>query len=298
MNVHYRHTQVGWITLGALLGFGSLATGLMLVAELTGVGLAVAAVSILLAALFGTLTVTVDRQSLVARFGIGLIRKKIDLSTVRAYEPVRTPWYYGWGIRIYPGGVLYNVSGLQAVEFTYDGGKRCRIGTDEPTELVAAVRSSIGELPSLSPASQEKVRRRARAFAVGIAIFMLLVFLVIGGMMKIQHHEPVVTVESDALVIDSLFYGDRYALSEIKSATLEQTLPRIRARTNGYALGGKLRGHFAVDKLGSCKLFIDRGVPPFVVVHVNGSYVVFNQEDPARTQLLYDQLRTSLDTPR
>ena len=35
-------------------------------------------------------------------------------------------------------------------------------------------------------------------------------------------------------------------------------------RTNGYALGGTLRGYFQVEGLGRARLFVERDQPPFV----------------------------------
>jgi hypothetical protein len=43
--------------------------------------------------------------------------------------------------------VLYNVSGVQAVELELRSGKRLRIGTDEPTKLCEMIRT-MKELPN------------------------------------------------------------------------------------------------------------------------------------------------------
>jgi hypothetical protein len=102
----------------------------------------VLALGILLAVgiLIGTLTVEVAGGKLRCWFGLGLIRREISLSDVTKAEAVRNHWYYGWGIRYTPDGWLFNVSGLDAVRLTLASGKRFRIGTDEPQELVRAIR--------------------------------------------------------------------------------------------------------------------------------------------------------------
>jgi len=56
---------------------------------------------------------------------------------------VKNHWYYGWGIRLTPHGVLYNVSGFYAVELRLRTGKEFRIGTDVPQELDAAIRQAL-----------------------------------------------------------------------------------------------------------------------------------------------------------
>ena len=42
-----------------------------------------------------------------------------------------------------PHGVLYNVSGFDAVEIKLRTGKKFRIGTDVPQELDAAIRQAL-----------------------------------------------------------------------------------------------------------------------------------------------------------
>jgi hypothetical protein len=88
-----------------------------------------------LLALFSTLTVIVQDQALDVFFGPGLIRRRIPLRRIREVRLVRTPWYYGWGIRLTPTGWLWNVSGLGGVEIQFDDGHRFRIGSDEPKTL-------------------------------------------------------------------------------------------------------------------------------------------------------------------
>lgn len=57
-----------------------------------------------------------DEEFVRLRFDIGWIEKKINLADVNGQRIIRNKWYYGWGIRYTPHGVLYNVSGLETVE--------------------------------------------------------------------------------------------------------------------------------------------------------------------------------------
>ena len=63
---------------------------------------------------------------------------------------MRNEWYYGWGVRLTPYGWMFNVSGLDAVELTFESGKRFRIGTDRPGEVIDAMRL---HKPSLADAA-------------------------------------------------------------------------------------------------------------------------------------------------
>jgi hypothetical protein len=143
VSAHYRHTQVGWVII-ALLGGGALLLasqpGLL---RLPGWWILFAILGVLLA-LFGTLRVEVGREAIRAAFGVGLVRRTVPTREVVSWRPVRNPWYAGWGIRLGPGGVLWNVSGLHAIEFVLRTGRRFRLGTDEPEALSRALETVLG----------------------------------------------------------------------------------------------------------------------------------------------------------
>ncbi|MBC8202190.1 MAG: hypothetical protein H8E86_09100 [Planctomycetes bacterium] len=93
--------------------------------------------------LFGSLTVEVSGEELRHSFGPGFWKKKYLLSDIEKVETVRNSWIYGWGIRLTPHGWLYNVSGLDAVEITLRSGRKFRIGSDDTSNLVSTLASSI-----------------------------------------------------------------------------------------------------------------------------------------------------------
>ena len=146
--MRYRHTQSGWIMVGtcgailllfACLPLPSRAPHQLLLLATT---LLVAVVVML----FGALTVEVDDTTIRLRFGVGLIRKTFSLADVASCRPVRNPGWWGWGIRLIPGGWLYNVSGLDAVELVLKNGKTFRIGTDEPQVLKDFIQVKLNKL--------------------------------------------------------------------------------------------------------------------------------------------------------
>ena len=138
----YRHTQFGTVIVVSS-GVGLLLL-LVLVSGSAGNPFAIGVLLVLvaMALLFGSLTVTITEGILECRFGIGLIGKKFALRNIEEVESVRNRWFYGWGIRLTPHGWLFNVSELDAVEIRMSEGKRYRIGTDQPEELVRAIRQA------------------------------------------------------------------------------------------------------------------------------------------------------------
>ncbi len=140
----YRHSQFGKVGIviviasAVILWGGNIAT-----IPLLGGIVAVQAAAL---ALFASLTVEINAEHLRIRFGIGLIRKRFPLAQIDTCRPVKNAWIYGWGIRLTPHGWLYNVSGLEAVELKMKSGKTCRIGTDEPEALTAAIQAALDRL--------------------------------------------------------------------------------------------------------------------------------------------------------
>ena len=145
----YKHTQTGWLTLmvcGALLPFFVITAVITPDAPVHTFMLFVTTpILAVVMILFGSLTVTVDDAVITLCFGPGLIRKRIKLDTVAGCKPVKNQWWWGWGVQHIPGGWLYNVSGLDAIELKLNNGRVCRIGTDEPQELSEFIQAKLNQ---------------------------------------------------------------------------------------------------------------------------------------------------------
>ncbi|MEQ8361880.1 MAG: hypothetical protein RIF39_03125 [Cyclobacteriaceae bacterium] len=86
--------------------------------------------------LFYGMTTTITSEKILIAFGIGIITIKIPLKRIAGVRPVKNPWYYGWGIRFIPNGMLYNISGSLGVELQFNDSSRvARIGTKDPQQL-------------------------------------------------------------------------------------------------------------------------------------------------------------------
>jgi hypothetical protein len=252
----YRQTQVGWAVIVPLLLVIAVTVPLMFAADQLVMGLLVGGLFSTLLLVFGTLTLTIDVDAIEARFGIGLIKKRVPLAEIRGFEPATSPWYYGWGIRLYPGGRLYNVSGFESVELILTDGSRIRFGTAEPQAVCDALRGRLGNMPPLSASDRATVAAQSRRW----------------------------------IAVSGLVYGTEIELAQIETVTLETSLPAIETRTNGFALGGTLRGHFRLAELGDAELYVEADAPPFVVVEHAGGVLIFNVPQPARTRSLHDEL--------
>lgn len=149
--VEYRHVQRSYLWIFVSAWFALILTGVGLFSddERKGVGIlvAMAAVILFIGAItfwFSRLTFVVSGEAVRCYFGAGTPRRTLAGHTIIGFRKVRNKWYYGWGVRHFPGGWMYNVWGLDAMEFDLADGTKFRIGTDEPEDLLAALSVAIG----------------------------------------------------------------------------------------------------------------------------------------------------------
>ena len=137
----YREFRFGWLIfvftipiqiLIAVFYFSGIGDNPLSANDFFVVNLVILAIFIL----FYGLTTKISNTTIRIAFGIGLIRKRIRLSRIKSVEAVKTPWYYGWGIRFIPNGMLYNISGSEGVELKFaDTNRVIRIGTKDALNL-------------------------------------------------------------------------------------------------------------------------------------------------------------------
>ena len=98
---------------------------------------------IVLFALFFKLTIQVTDNFVHFSIGIGLIHGKYKIEDIESCKPLNyVP--FGWGIRIRPGAILFNVAGNKAVELSIKGKKRkVWLGTNKPDDLSAYIQSKL-----------------------------------------------------------------------------------------------------------------------------------------------------------
>lgn len=143
MTKRYEHTQVGYFIIVAVVAT-MVAIGIIL--AITGLNWIAVAVLVLLAVvlvLFPSLTVVIGGEELLVQFGPGVVRKRFELKDIESCRAVEEPWYYGWGIRATPQGMMLRVSGFHAVQINLRTGRQYLIGTDVPQELEEAISQAI-----------------------------------------------------------------------------------------------------------------------------------------------------------
>ena len=94
--MRYEHTQIGYVPIYALLAPAVL-FAVEAISHHSRDLLVISAIFLVTIALFYKLTIEIDGPTLLASFGIGLIKKKVLLAEIVRCEPIRIRWWYGWG---------------------------------------------------------------------------------------------------------------------------------------------------------------------------------------------------------
>jgi hypothetical protein len=147
MKSEFRTTQTGWLVIVVV---GIIAAGTASRAIVSGADNSlwiVVFILVLVLLFFYRLTVTVNDREVKFKMGIGWFGRTYLLSDISSCRPVTNQCVLGWGIRFWFTFILYNVSGIKAIELTFrDNSLRVRIGTKEPERLAEEINKKLAQL--------------------------------------------------------------------------------------------------------------------------------------------------------
>ncbi len=236
--------------------------------------------------IFYKLTITIDDTYLNFKLGIGLIRRSFRLSDIKSCTPVRNSAIWGIGIRMIPSGWLYNISGLSAIELSFKNRKtKIRIGTDQPEEVAEAVREKI----SGEQAGSFYETGGRQGIYLAIALLTVIIFIPV-MLIFFGSREPEFTFSDSSLTISGM-YELTIGYADIIRADTLQKVPKIKARTNGFAAGKVLKGNFKLYDQSKVILFIRKGVPPYILIQTTGTTIYLNTGDPGKTKELFTNIK-------
>ncbi|TAH64576.1 MAG: DUF3784 domain-containing protein [Anaerolineaceae bacterium] len=125
-----------------------------------------------------------------------------------------------------------------------------------------------------------------------IITFAGIVFVAV--LLTFSSQSTKVTFQEDGIQIHGM-YGEIYRWEDIKTVKLMDELPNIELRTNGSALGSKLKGYFRTTELGSVKLFVNTKNPPFIYLETESGITIFNIDDKDDTNEIYMGILNKID---
>lgn len=286
-----KYKQFGTISVIILLPLLLLFTGMLIKSGLTNspdffIHIFLVVTFLLCVLTFYQLTITVNETHVAFKLGIGLWNKKYKISDVKSCKPVTNSVISGIGIRMLPNGWLYNVSGLKAVELQFKNKKSIiRIGTNKPEEISELVQSLIGGNAITSEANEKQTKKWINPLWI-LSILLIVGFVFIPNMIDTK-----IYVEPNELKIKGV-YGLTISYSDIEQIDTISIMPKISLRTNGYAFGKTLIGNFKLSDDSHVKLFIKKGITPFILIKSKGQLPVYiNLKEKKKTIDLYNELK-------
>ena len=134
-----------------------------------------------------------------------------------------------------------------------------------------------------------KLRKGAGKEFIIPAVIGVVTLVFVGVLLFFSSQSTKVTVLEEGLEIQGM-YGDLYTWESISNVELIEELPTIELRTNGSALGSKLKGHFRTTEMGSVKLFVDTDKPPYILLETDEGNIIFNLDDERATEEIFKEI--------
>lgn len=125
-------------------------------------------------------------------------------------------------------------------------------------------------------------------------IITLLTVVFVGAVLFFSTRPTMVVPSEDSFEIKGM-YGEVVHYKEINTVELLTDLPAITMRTNGSAVGPKLRGHFNTREYGAVKLFLDKSKPPYLYIETSKRRFVINFENAEKTTEFYETIVSKME---
>ena len=142
----YKRTQIGKLMIG-VVGTAALALGLAGIIARKYLDLApfiilmsISGILLICLILFSTLSVKVENDMVIVKYGIGLVRKKFLKEQIIDLEEIEYMGVHGWGPRLTSEGWFFNVKNSGAVKLYLKNSKIFFIGTDDSNKLSEAIK--------------------------------------------------------------------------------------------------------------------------------------------------------------
>lgn len=139
----------------------------------------------------------------------------------------------------------------------------------------------------------DKNKRNKKDNLILIAVLAVAVLVLggVGAMLIYGSRSPGVEATPEGIVISGM-YGATIPAEEITGISLEDEIPKILTRNNGFDSGTVKKGHFTLEGLARGRLYLESDRGPFIYISTKSGCTIINYKDPSRTKALY---RTLMD---
>lgn len=123
-----------------------------------------------------------------------------------------------------------------------------------------------------------------------LILFMAIIIIAISTLFIYGSKEAKVEIMEDRIIISGI-YGTTVKKENITEITLEDTIPKVLNKVNGFDLGYILRGVFTVEGMGTGSIYIHENKPPYVVIKSDKKFFIINYKDQNKTIELYEKCK-------
>ncbi|MFI3296027.1 MAG: DUF3784 domain-containing protein [bacterium] len=163
--------------------------------------------------------------------------------------------------------------------------------------IISLIVIIIGVLIATTIAQKYDKNKKSRLEKILVPVILISVpvilisITVIASLFIWRNSTPTAVNITDEKIEFTGSYGITINFSEIEKVELWEKMPKILRRTNGLSLGDIKKGHFKVDSIGKCRLFLDSAEEPFLYIkHMNDDQIIYNSKNPQQTEDLYLRL--------
>lgn len=126
-----------------------------------------------------------------------------------------------------------------------------------------------------------------------IKVFIVLIMvtgILVSTMLIYGIREPKIEITSDKITISGM-YSSSINKEDIREISLQDTIPKVLRKTNGFDFGYILRGNFTLDEIGVARIYIHENKAPYIVIKTENKYYIINYKDSNKTMELYNKIK-------
>jgi len=129
--------------------------------------------------------------------------------------------------------------------------------------------------------------------------YYILASIILAGLML-----PIIMIISGGKDTNVEFSGSTFTINGMYGMTIDystivsidtlSSLPRIRTRTNGFAMGNTLKGNFKLYDQTKVRLYVEKGSPPYIYIKTSETELYLNYKDPDKTAEIFNKIKINI----
>lgn len=191
---------------------------------------------------------------------------------VKAFARIKRISFIINGCIIIIGGIVANLTGIEEI---------FGLSIIIPSGILVVMIAHQGYKLSNNKKSYFKLSKKNTYVLIFVILFPLAIIAFFSK-------ENTVQVNNDNIKISGI-YGVTISYGQIKSIDLINSLPAIKLRTNGFALGYTLIGYFNMKNTGMAKLFI-HSPSPIIKIQTDSRLYFLNFKEANKTIQCYNEI--------